>query len=237
MERWALIHIALAGVWGGALALERRGFLQAMFSRPLVAATGMGLILGDLQAGLYIGMLLELFHLGSANLGAALPDHDTLSASATAAAAVTLAHQSGAESTPAHWTLALLLFVGMGRVGRKVDRMLERYTNQLVVKAQLSLARGELTRAVRNNLWGLWPHFACFGLITAFCASVGWLLSPYVDLLPLKILRGLAWAYPAMACVSAAIAVRGAGARRGWIYATMAAAVTIVLVVVKRGMI
>ena len=79
--------VGLAGAWGGLLALERRSFLQAMLSRPLVAATGMGLILGEQETGLYIGMLLELFHLGSAALGAALPENETLAATGTTAAA------------------------------------------------------------------------------------------------------------------------------------------------------
>ena len=38
-------HVALAGIWGGLLAFERRACLQAMFSRPLVAATGVGLLM------------------------------------------------------------------------------------------------------------------------------------------------------------------------------------------------
>ena len=100
-------HVGLAGLWGGLVALERRAFLQAMISRPLVAATGMGLLLDDLPSGLFIGMLLELFHLGSANLGAALPENDTLAATGTAAAAAGLAGGTGG-STPAIWSLAIL---------------------------------------------------------------------------------------------------------------------------------
>src|SRR5438270_2150466 len=90
-----LLHLSLAGLWGGLLALERRAFLQAMFSRPLVAATGMGLLLEDVQSGLFVGVLLELFHLGAANLGAALPENDTLSATCVAAAAAAMAQGSG----------------------------------------------------------------------------------------------------------------------------------------------
>src|ERR1700682_4426 len=101
MVNWS--HVGLAGLWGGLVALERRAFLQAMISRPLVAATGMGLLLDDLPSGLFIGMLLELFHLGSANLGAALPENDTLAATGTAAAAAGLAGGTGG-STPAIWS-------------------------------------------------------------------------------------------------------------------------------------
>ena len=96
------LHVALAGAWGALVSLERRAFLQAMFSRPLVAATGMGLLLGQLQTGLYLGMILELFYLGTASLGAALPENDTLAASGTTAAAAMMASQTGGGRHAGH---------------------------------------------------------------------------------------------------------------------------------------
>ena len=120
------LHVAMAGAWGALVGLERRAFLQAMFCRPLVAATGMGLLLGQTQTGLYLGMVLELFYLGTANLGAALPENDTLAASGTAAAAATMAaahrrgrprRQSGASPSSSSRAWA-----GLGRlVDRKVE--------------------------------------------------------------------------------------------------------------------
>jgi PTS system mannose-specific IIC component len=218
-------EVLLSGLWGGLLAVERRAFLQAMISRPLVAATGMGLLLGDVESGLYIGMLLELFHLGAASLGAALPENDTLSATGTAAASAGMFSSSGdAYSTPAMWSLAILLFASLGYVGRALDRKLERYSARLARKALASAERGELNRAVRQNIWGMWPHLLLFGAVTALCAVVGGALGPLFRDLPLPAVRGLAWAYPAMASVAAAIAVRGSHARRSALYAGVAAA-------------
>jgi mannose/fructose/N-acetylgalactosamine-specific phosphotransferase system component IIC len=226
---WTLV--ALAGLWGGLVAVERKAFLQAMFSRPLVAATAMGALLNDVASGLFIGMLLELFHLGTANLGASLPDNDTLSATGTSAAAATMAAATGAGSTPALWSLAVLLFVGLGRVGRLVDRALESYSTRLARKALASAEAGQLTRAMRQNLWGMWPHFALFGALTAACALLGFFLGTLLEKLPLPLLRGLAWAYPAMASVAASIAARGSHARRAPIYAGLGAALVSVAVV------
>ncbi len=225
-------HVGLAGLWGGLLALERRAFLQAMISRPLVAATGMGFLLGDLRSGLYVGLVLELFHLGSANLGAALPENDTLAATGTAAAAAGFAGGTGG-STPADWSLAIMLFVGLGQAGRFFDRELERYSSRLASKALASAEHGDLTRAVRQNLWGMWPVFVAFGLVTAICALIGFLLSPIVEALPLQAARGLAWAYPAMASVAAAIAARGSHARHAAVYAVLAAAAVVLVVAVS----
>ena len=216
-------QVLLAGTWGGLLALERRSFLQAMLSRPLVAATGMGLLLGDLPAGLFVGMLLELLHLGSANLGAALPEHDTLAATGTAAAAACMAHGSGAGSTRAMWSLSILLFIGLGRIGRMMDRSLEAYSTRLAERALQQAEAGELERAVRQNLWGMWPHFLFFGAATSLCAVIGFALAPVLEQLPLRALRGLAWAYPAMASVAAAIAARGSHAKRAFLWASVLA--------------
>lgn len=228
----ALHQVLLAGAWGGLLALERRAFLQAMFSRPLVAATVMGLIFDDLPAGLHVGMLLELFHLGSANLGAALPEHDTLAATGTSAAAACMAHGSGAGSTPAIWSLSILLFIGLGHFGRMLDRSLEGYSTRLSQRALAFAEQGELHRAVRQNLWGMWPHFLLFAVATSACALLGALLSPVVEGLPLRALRGLAWAYPAMASVAAAIAARGSHAKRASLFAGAAAVAVTVFTVV-----
>jgi len=221
-------QVALAGLWGGLVAVERKAFLQAMLSRPLVASTVMGLLLGDWVSGVSVGMLLELFFLGTASLGAAIPDNDTLSATGTSAAAATMAAATGAGSTPAIWSLAVLLFIGLGRAGRRVDRMLEGYSARVARVAVAEAEAGNLDRAVRQNLWGMWPHFVVFGVATALCALAGFFLGGVLSRLPsslLPLMRGLAWAYPAMASVAAAIAVQGSHARRAPLHAGLAATV------------
>ena len=155
------------------MALERKAFLQAMLSRPLVSATVMGALLGDVRAGLFVGMLLELFYLGTANLGAALPENDTVSATGTAAAAATMAAATGAGSTQALWSIAVLLFMPWGAWGGTLDRLLEGYMARLARVALASAEAGNLSRAVRQNLWGMWPHFVIYGVVTAFCALLG----------------------------------------------------------------
>lgn len=222
-------HVLIAGVWGGLCAVERRGFLQAMFSRPLVAATVMGMVLGDVPAGIAIGMVLELYYLGAAALGAARPENDTLTATGAAAGASCLALGNGADSTPAIWSLCILGFAPLGILGRLVDRRLEQYSATLAVKALSSAEQGHLRRAVRQNLWGMWPHFFIFGLLTSSCALIGFVLAPYERQLPHHVLRGLALAFPAIASVAAAIAARGSHAKKSAAYAGLAASMVVVV--------
>jgi PTS system mannose-specific IIC component len=71
----------------------------------------------------------------------------------------------------------------------------------------------------------MWPHFAVYGLASATCAVLGFFLGPLVERLPLDLLRGLAWAFPAMASVAAAIAARGSHARNAAVWGLVGGAV------------
>lgn len=222
----AWVHVALAGIWGALVSLERRAFLQAMFSRPLVAATGMGLLLGQLQTGLYLGMVLELFYLGTASLGAALPENDTLAASGTTAAAAMMASHAGGGGTPAIWSICLILFSGLGLLGRAVDRRLETHAASLSAHGLELAEHGELERAVRQNLWGIWPYALVYLVLNVACATLGlWIGMVILPRVPLVGLRGLAWAFPAMASVAAAIAARGSHARNAALWGVVGGAV------------
>lgn len=222
----AWVHVAVAGIWGALVSLERRAFLQAMFSRPLVAATGMGLLLGQLQTGLYLGMILELFYLGTASLGAALPENDTLAASGTTAAAAMMAFHAGGGGTPAIWSICLILFSGLGLLGRAVDRALETHAASLSAHGLELAEHGELERAVRQNLWGIWPYALVYLLLNVACAALGlWIGTVLLPAVPLVALRGLAWAFPAMASVAAAIAARGSHARNAALWGAVGGAV------------
>ena len=207
-------HVLLAGVWGGLLALERSAFLQAMFSRPLVAATGTGLLLDDLPSGIFVGLVFELFYLGGVSLGGSRPEHETLPAVAAAAAAAAIANASEGQSTPAMWTLGILLCAPLGRVGALLERAIDRRAARYHNRAQASADAGQLQRAARQNLRAMWPHFVAFGLLSDAAALIGYVaLFPIESRLPIRMLRGFAWAYPAMASVAAAVAVHGSRTR------------------------
>lgn len=221
-------HVLLAGIWGGLLALERSAFLQAMFSRPLVAATGTGMLLDDLRSGIFIGLVFELFYLGGVSLGGSRPEHETLPAVAAVAASAALTNASGALSMPAMWTLGILLCAPLGRVGALVERAIDQRAARYQVRARASADAGELKHAVRQNIRAMWPHFAGFGLMSAGAAFIGYVvLVPLEKALPVSFLRGLAWAYPAMASVAAAVAVHGSRTRSAVKIAVFAAGLVV----------
>ncbi len=221
------LHVTLAGFWGGLLAIERRAFLQAMFSRPLVAATGTGLLLEDAESGLYVGLVFELFHLGAASLGGIHQDNETLPAVGGAAFACCLASAANGPGTPAIWSLAIILSAPLGPIGRALENAFDTRAVRYLGAALTSADGANFRRVARQNLWGMWPHFVAFGALAAGFAALGYGLEPVERTLPLPLLRGLAWAYPAMASVSAGLAVRGSHSKKAAVFAGAAALATL----------
>jgi mannose/fructose/N-acetylgalactosamine-specific phosphotransferase system component IIC len=69
-------QVALLLVWGTVVGLDLVSVPQIMISRPLVAATVTGGLLGDPVSGLTVGMVLELFALEVLPVGAVrYPDY------------------------------------------------------------------------------------------------------------------------------------------------------------------
>lgn len=195
------------------MALERRAFLQAMVSRPLVAATMTGLLLDDVFAGLSVGMVFELFHLGGASLGGAHPDHDTLPAVAGAAMAAGMGHASGSDATPAMWAFAIFLCAPFGRAGLLLENTLDLRARKYFGRALDAAVAGQLRVAARQNLRAMWPQFVFYGLICGAAALAGPGLERLESKFPLGVVRGLAWAYPGLGLGAAAVAIHGSHAK------------------------
>jgi len=102
MSELAPHAIVLLLVWGTVVALDLVSVPQAMLSRPLVAGTVAGWLAGDVEAGLRVGVVLELFALDVLPIGAVrYPDYGPATVAAVALAA------------GAPWELGLGLSVGM----------------------------------------------------------------------------------------------------------------------------
>lgn len=65
-----VIDVLPVALLGGLLGLDVVSFPQAMLSRPIVAATAAGALLGDAGSGLVIGAVLELIALETLPFGA-----------------------------------------------------------------------------------------------------------------------------------------------------------------------
>jgi PTS system mannose-specific IIC component len=130
--------VLLAGlfVWATVVGLDLVSLPQVMASRPLVAGTVTGIIVGDVQFGVAAGAVLELFAMESLAIGAArYPDYGA----ATVAAVLTGAGRPPVEALGAAVVLGLLL-AGLG--GWSLSRL--RHVNATAVRRRTaSLASGD----------------------------------------------------------------------------------------------
>jgi PTS system mannose-specific IIC component len=221
------------GVVAGLAAIERKGFLQAMLSRPIALAPIAGLALGDAYGGLYVAAPLELLWLGAVNLGASLPVHEALGTAAIAGGTVlALRALPGPDAAfaPAAAALAVLVCAPLALVGRRADRLVERVNERLYRRAERALAAGEPDAAARANLFGLALPFGIGFVLAPLGAAAAAALIPYllarapgaVD--PLS----LGWlAFAGFACASGAKAMRAARAPAAYFGALLAGLVVL----------
>lgn len=225
---------AIAALIGGLSAVERKGALQLMLSRPLVLAPVLGWALGDAQGGLVLGIPLELLFLGGVNLGGSLPDNESLLAGAMTAMVVPagIAAGTGVDAPLAAIGLALLLPLAL--FGRRLERASERRNAHLMEEALARVARGD-PAAARVNLRGLLLPFGAAGGICA----VGVLASPLLALVRVHCagvaLFSLEGAWHAVWAVAAACAVRAIRDPRAPALAAICAASVIAITLVVRG--
>lgn len=102
---------ALGGLiaWGTVAGLDLASVLQGLLSRPLVVGAGAGWILGDVESGLRVGALLELFALDVVPVGSSrYPDFGAATAAAVVVAAGGPLHETLGAATGVGLVLATL---------------------------------------------------------------------------------------------------------------------------------
>jgi mannose/fructose/N-acetylgalactosamine-specific phosphotransferase system component IIC len=133
-------------LWGTLVGLDLVSVPQAMISRPLVAGSVAGWLVGDIEAGLRVGVILELFALDVLPVGAVrYPDYGPATV-----AAVTLG-----AGTP--WELGLGLSVAGGLVlavaGGWSLQLVRRWNARAIQRQAAALAAGE-SSAIRRLQYG-----------------------------------------------------------------------------------
>jgi mannose/fructose/N-acetylgalactosamine-specific phosphotransferase system component IIC len=132
-------------ILGGILGLDVVGFPQAMISRPLVAATLAGALVGDGVSGMLVGATLELIALETLPFGAAkYPEWGSAATVGGALFATHSAHPAGAM------TMAVIASIATGWVGAWTMYQVRR-----VNAAQADRHRSGLDAGARGTVIGL----------------------------------------------------------------------------------
>jgi len=124
--------IVLASFWGGVVALDTTAVLQIMFSRPLVACSIMGVLLGNFPIGFTLGIIFELLYIREIPAGAArFAEGNVGSTAATAVAVLTIRQAPSRESMVVFLALILGLLISSG--GGKLVSMIRHINGKLAI--------------------------------------------------------------------------------------------------------
>ncbi|HJR63560.1 MAG TPA: PTS sugar transporter subunit IIC [Gemmatimonadaceae bacterium] len=160
-----MIFLLAAG--GALIGLDVVSFPQAMISRPVVAATIGGAVLGSPAQGLLLGVVLELIALETLPIGASrYPEWG----SASFVGSALLTHHWPTITIPA-LVVIVLLTVGVAYIGGWSMYVLRRVNGKLANRMLPDLDAGSSSAVVRLQLLGVTGDF-----LRGFIVSLGALL-------------------------------------------------------------
>lgn len=201
-----ILNIIIVSVVGGILCLDRV-VLQAMISRPIVAAPVIGLMLGDPYTGLIAGAFIELFWIDRLPIGAYIPPNDTITAILITASSIESAHYLG-NISQGLIVLAVLLFLPLGVLARQMELWLCRTNEKTSDEALNDAAGGDVRSIARNHLTAILK--ACLYpagfILVALPTGIGVMVWAYPRLADGAI-RGLTLTYSLLPLIGTAVAL------------------------------
>ena len=207
-------------LWGTLVGLDLVSVPQAMISRPLVAGVVSGMLAGDLEAGVRIGVLFELFALDVLPAGAVrYPDYGPATVGAVALGV----------GTP--WELGLGISAALGLVlavlGGWSLQVVRRSNARAIQRRAAALAAGE-SSAIRRLQYGGILRDTARGFVLTLAGLV--LASTIADSVRLDRQTAVAFTRVAIgsalaAAASGAFRTSGRGSRLKWLIAGVATGV------------
>lgn len=122
------MSIFAAAILGGLLSSDVTAAFQSMVSRPIFCAPLFGLIFGDVEAGIRIGIIIELLWISVVPLGNAVPPDSTV----VAVSAVYISALTRAEFGQGYIAFLILTLVPLGILFKRID-IYHRQKNSLLL--------------------------------------------------------------------------------------------------------
>ena len=189
--------------WGTLVGVDLVSVPQMMIARPIVAGTVAGAILGDLEAGLKLGVVFELLQYDILPVGAVrYPEYGP----ATVAAVATAHAAAGALG------LGLGAVVGLvtALAGGVAIHLLRRINSRIVNAASAVLESGDPRALLRLHVGALLRDFVRAALVTALGLALAWTVPPVLT----GVLTPRGAIVLAVAAVASALAAGAAGTLR-----------------------
>jgi PTS system mannose-specific IIC component len=167
-----VIDVLPVALLGGVLGLDVVGFPQAMISRPLVAATAGGALMGHAMSGLLIGAALELIALETLPIGAAR--YPEWGSAATVGGALYANHYG---DPPGAMTMAVLASVATAWIGGWSMIQIRNANARMAHRHRAGLEAGARGTVIGLQIGGLTGDLLRGALLSAIAYAT---LSPLV---------------------------------------------------------
>lgn len=174
----------------GIISAEITAFGQFMISRPIVVGPLFGFLLGDIKAGLWIGMIIELIWIGAIPMGAAIPNDIT----SIAILSTVWSLRSFPEHNATASIIAMMIAVPAGVLYRYLD-IKQRYFNVHIVHwVEAGIEQGLEYRITIATYLGLLLFMVKGVVFYALMILAGeWLLKIIYFRMPQSLLLHLQW--------------------------------------------
>ncbi len=208
-----IVDSVVVGLLGGLLTLDRTAVPQIMLSRPIVAATLTGCILGDPLHGLVAGFLLELLWLGELPVGAKMTTNDAALAVIVAGVAIIGGRYLGGTDM-GMVVLSALLLLPAGWIFMKVDEAIRDFNSSLARRA-LSLCREDERVVARTMVRGIMAFFLPNTLLIWLFTAAGVVLIRYLYPFTVSaepaLVEGVSYVFPLVGAGAVVSTLRGRG--------------------------
>ena len=187
---------------------------QFMISRPIVSAPLMGLLLGDIQTGIFVGILLELLWVGTLPVGAFVPPESTFAAVNTVAIAVLTDNVAKGDII-----LIFLLLTPFTFLARFLEDKIRSRNNALSKCADRAVIEGRYGSIQKLHFLGLSMFFIKTFLVSSLAVALGVLLVPrIVELVPINILDILSLGGDILPLIGVAVVIDLLLTKNNWWY-------------------
>lgn len=176
-------------------------------NRPFIMGTLAGLVMGDLQQGIILGMTLELLMIGTFPVGAAVPP-DYVNAGLLGTAFAIASGGGASIATALAYPIALLF-------GFFMNALLIFEVPFVVRFADRCADKGDVRAVARTNVIGHLIWSILFGVVTAICFALGSaVMESIVEVIPPFVMNGMNTAACILPALGFALLIRMIGDRK-----------------------
>jgi PTS system mannose-specific IIC component len=200
------LKVVIASFLGAVLCLDRV-CVQAMVSRPIVAAPILGFVFNDPLTGLAAGAFIELIWIDRLPIGTYIPPNESLVAIVITSSTI-LAGQSLGHTTKELLALSILLYLPLGRMSQWLDKRIIESNDTLSMAAMEDAMVANMDGLSRRHLHAIARYFFIYLTIIIALLSLGiMILVTVYPILPDAARKTLTLAYFFMPILGIAVAI------------------------------